>query len=199
MRRLAVTCVLCLTVGWASNPAWAETRVGVITSKTADAQNLAALLEVRLTQRPGTALVERSEIDKVLGEQELQALLVADAPGKRAALGKMLKADLLIFLTDSQEPKPHVMMVVCETARGLRLCAEPVFLTNQAEADVAAMFAKVEDAAEEAAGEDHRHRGRAAVAEQQPDAGGRQPARRSGLLCRADALAPAGAVGGRAG
>ena len=56
------------------------------------------------TQRPGTALVERSEIDKVLGEQELQALLVADAPGKRAALGKMLKADLLIFLTDARNP-----------------------------------------------------------------------------------------------
>ena len=147
MRRLPIACLLCLTIGWATNPARAETRMGVIATKTADAQNLAALLELRLAQRPATSLVERSEIDKVLGEQELQALLAADAPGKRAALGKMLKADLLIFLAGSQEPKPHVLVVVCETARGLRLCAEPVFLTKQAETDVAAMQKKVEEAA----------------------------------------------------
>ncbi len=146
MRRFPIACLLCLTVGWVSNPARAETRMGVIATKTASAQDLASLLEIRLAQRPSTALVERNEIDKVLGEQELQALLVADAPGKRAALGKMLKADLLIFLAESQRPKPHVMVVVCETARGLRLCAEPVFLTSRADTDVASVLKKVEDA-----------------------------------------------------
>ncbi len=147
MRQFPIACLLCVTVGWVSNAAGAETRMGVIASKAAKTQNLAALLEFRLGQRPSTALVERGEIDKVLGEQELQALLAADAPGKRAALGKMLKADLLVFLADSEQPKPHVMVVVCETARGLRLCAEPVFLTNQAETDVAALLEKVEAAA----------------------------------------------------
>ncbi len=127
MRRFPLACLLCLTVGWVGHPAWAQTRMGVIATKTANAQNLASLLELRLAQRPATALVERSEIDKVLGEQELQALLVADAPGKRAALGKMLKADLLIFLAERQKPKPHLMVVVCETARGLRLCANRSF------------------------------------------------------------------------
>ena len=147
MRRFPIACLLCLMVGWACNPARAETRMGVIATKTENAQNLASLLELRLAQRPATALVERNEIDKVLGEQELQALLVADAPGKRAALGKMLKADLLIFLAERQKPKPHLLVVVCETARGLRLCAEPVFLSKQAETDVAALLGKVEDAA----------------------------------------------------
>src|ERR1039458_9772162 len=147
MRRCPVACLLCLTVGGLSNPARAGTRMGVIVSHTSDRQNQAAFLEIRLAERPATALVERNEIDKVLGEQELQSLLVADAPGKRAGLGKMLKAALLIFLAESQEPKPHLRVVVCETARGLRLCAEPVFLTSQAETDVASVLKKVEDAA----------------------------------------------------
>ena len=99
----------------------------MIATKTANAQNLAAVAGNSPGQRPATALVERNEIDKVLGEQELQALLVADAPGKRAALGKMLKADLLIFLAERQKPKPHLMVVVCETARGLRLCTSRSF------------------------------------------------------------------------
>ena len=116
MRRLTIACLLCLTSGWVGSSARAETRMGVIATKTTNAQNLASLLEIRLAERPATALVERNEIDKVLGEQELQALLVADAPGKRAALGKMLKADMLIFLAERQEPKPHLMVVVCESA-----------------------------------------------------------------------------------
>ena len=131
----------------AGRQTFAATRIGVITAKTPESENLAALLEVRLAKVPSVVLVERAAIEQVLREQELQALLAADVPGKRAALGKMLKADLLVFLAGNDKPKPHAMVTVCETQQGLRLCIEPVLLSANPETDAEAVFKQIEGAA----------------------------------------------------
>ena len=86
----------------------ANTCIGVIANGTAADEKLVPLLELRLSKHPSVVLVERNEIEKVVREQELQAVLAADAPDKRAALGKLLKADLLVFLTKRDNPKPHI-------------------------------------------------------------------------------------------
>jgi hypothetical protein len=125
----------------------AETRIGVVTTETAGTGTLAPLVELRLGQRKDVAMVERSVIQKVLAEQRLQAVLASDAPGKRAALGKMLKADLLVFVTERKQPKPHVQLVVCETEQGLRLCVEPVLLAGKPEANADAVIERVMAAA----------------------------------------------------
>ena len=90
---------------------------------------------------------EAARIEGCSREQELQSLLAADAPGKRAALGRLLKADLLVFLSEREKPKPHVEVVVCETQRGLRLCREPVLSAGKPEADADAVTQHVERAA----------------------------------------------------
>ncbi len=68
-------------------------------------------------------------------------------PGKRAALGKALKAELLVFLAGVAKPKPHVLVVVCETQQGLRLCSEPLVSSGKVEDDADAVHKLVETAA----------------------------------------------------
>ena len=125
----------------------AQTRIGVIASETTETETLVPLVELALSKDPGTVLVERNAIKEILREQQLQAVMVADAPGKRVALGRVLKADLLVFLAGAAKPKPHVVVVVCETQQGLRLCSEPVLLANKPEADADAVLEQVEAAA----------------------------------------------------
>ena len=138
---LAVLCVAGALLTWKSSHA--ATRIGVIATGTTENEKFVPLLELRLSRHPSVALVERGEIEKVLREQQLQALLALDAPGKRAALGKMLKADLLVFLGMRDKPKPHVVVTVCETQQGLRLCMEPVLLTGKPENEADEIFKHV--------------------------------------------------------
>jgi len=97
---------------------------------------LAALVEAKLLDDSRRTWVERSEIDKVLAEQQLQAAFGADAGPSRAALGKVLKADVLVFLrTGAKENRPYAEVVVAETSGGLRLLVRRVPLSNDAEAN----------------------------------------------------------------
>jgi hypothetical protein len=120
--------------------------LAVIALPGSGADDLADLLQLRLGQRKDLALVERAGLKDILREQELQAALAADAPGKRAALGKLLKADTLLLLAGRQQPQPHVELVICETQQGLRLCAEPLKRSDHIEADVAAVVKPLEAA-----------------------------------------------------
>ncbi len=131
----------------ATAPAAEKCRVAVIGRGGDVAKDLSALVEMRLGEMPGVALVERAEIDKIVKEQELQATFAPEGVGRRCELGRMLKADLLVWLDAQTKPVPHIRLVVSETRQGLRLCVEPVFLTNRAETDAAAMFEKFKDAA----------------------------------------------------
>jgi hypothetical protein len=120
--------------------------VAVIGGPGTTVENLVPLVELRLGQKEGIALLEREKITEIFGEQEFQALLAAGAPGKRAALGKVLKADLLVFLVGRDKPKPHVEVVVCETGRGVRLCCEPVPLTGKPKDDEEAIGQRIDGA-----------------------------------------------------
>ena len=126
---------------------YCDARVAVLAGPGEIAEKLAPLVELRLGRKEGIALLEREKLTQILREQELQALLAADAPGKRAALGQLLKADLLVFLTEREKPKPHVQVVVCETQRGLRLCRESVLSTDKPDTDADAVMQHVERAA----------------------------------------------------
>ena len=71
--------------------------------------------------------------DKVLREQQLEAMFSPDAVQKRAAFGKIVRADLLLLVRQVQVPAPKqggqqnakaapsLEIVACETHRGLRL------------------------------------------------------------------------------
>jgi tetratricopeptide (TPR) repeat protein len=100
----------------------------------------AALLEAKLLAEPSVAWVERAGIDKVLKEQALQALFSPQGGADRARLGKLLKADLLVLVRPVKEAKePAFEVVLSDTVRGLRLLVRAVAVTNDAEADAAAL------------------------------------------------------------
>ena len=104
--------------------------------------------QLRLGDRKDLVLVERAAINDILREQEIQSVMAADAPGKRVALGKLLKADTLVLLAGRQQPQPHVELVVCETQKGLRLWVQPLTHSKDADADVAAVVKLVQSSLE---------------------------------------------------
>ena len=106
------------------------------------------LLEAGLMENIPASWVERNEIKKVLTEPELQAAFGADAPQRRTALGKILRADLLVLVRSAEDSQPHLEVVVCETRQGLRLSVQPIRLTTQPETAVAAVTRLVQQAIE---------------------------------------------------
>jgi hypothetical protein len=84
---------------------------------------VAALLEADLVQSGTVRLVERGEIERLVREQEIGLLFSPESGGNRSALGKLLKADLLVVLRldRSRRPQEQIDVVVCETNKGLRL------------------------------------------------------------------------------
>jgi hypothetical protein len=102
-----------------------------------------AAVEAELAAGTKVSLVERQQIEKILHEQRLQTVLGADAVAGRVALGKMLQAELLVFLQYEQQPVPHLNVVISETHQGLRIVRQSVSLQNQ-ESAVAALTRIIE-------------------------------------------------------
>ncbi len=111
-----------------------------------DGSPLAALLEGRLLRNPRAVWVERNAIEEIQRERKLQGLTEAAAGRRRVAIGKLLKADLLVLLRHFEEPKEHLQLVVCETRRGLRLAVDQVVLSPNVERDVQQLSTLVERA-----------------------------------------------------
>src|SRR5437879_3774455 len=60
-----------------------------------------ALFETKVLASNKLTWVERVQVDKVVGELELQALFSPEGGSQRAGLGKLLKADLLVVLREN--------------------------------------------------------------------------------------------------
>src|SRR5262245_43675119 len=95
-----------LVVLLAAEQSQATVRVALLQSDAKTTGNVVALLETRLSGGGKVALVERQQVEKVLAEQQLQAVLGADAVKARAAMGKLLQADLLVFISLPPAPTP---------------------------------------------------------------------------------------------
>jgi hypothetical protein len=101
---------------------------------------MTALLEARLLSRDDATWVERSQIDRILAEAELQTAFGAEGVAARSKLGQALKADLLVLLRSAKNPNPQgpalIECVVCETRAGLRLRTITIALEKEPEAAV---------------------------------------------------------------
>lgn len=117
---LCATVILCSSPGFGKEGARRACAL-VDTSEHASVGALEAKLFAELTE---VDWVERTQIDKILNEQELSAAFSAGEGRKRAALGKLVKADLLILirLREARGEQPAALECsVSETTRGLRL------------------------------------------------------------------------------
>lgn len=125
-----------------------------------DRSPLATVLEAKLLADVEATWLERNAIDEVMKEQELQALFTPEAGAQRAALGKLLKADVLVLVRDAPPPPPDksanasagekpvkaIELAVTETRRGLRLCSRSVPRSDDAETDADTLVQLVREA-----------------------------------------------------
>jgi hypothetical protein len=99
-----------------------------------------ALFEAKVLANARLTWVERAQVDKVVGELELQAVFSPEGGRGRVGLGKLLKANLLVMLRTGENPEnktiQHLEIVVCETKRGLRLAGQAVPITGKADTQV---------------------------------------------------------------
>lgn len=130
----------------ADAPADAEVRVVVLGSRSAGIDVLVPVVELRLADSPGVVLLERENVEAVLREQEFAALVGAEGSANRIALGKLLKADLLVLIQGEEKPQPHARVVICETDQGLRLGNQSVESGANVESSVVAVMQIVEAA-----------------------------------------------------
>jgi hypothetical protein len=73
----------------------------------------------------GIELVERERLDVILREWSLASLSSAAGAAERVRLGRLLRADALLLLSEGQEGgRPHLRAVVCDGRAGARLRVE---------------------------------------------------------------------------
>lgn len=110
-----------------------------------DKSPMGGLIEAEVLTRDGEDWLERSEIDKLLQERELQSLFTPGAGSDRRALGQTLKADVLVILKTSQENgKNKAELVVAETSQGLRLVSQQMLLGPQPEEDAKTLVSLID-------------------------------------------------------
>ena len=96
-------------------------RLAVLTGANDTAQPMASLLEVQLSAHASYQVLERDSISEIIKEWDLAMLSAAESVSKRAEIGRLLKADVLVMLSERTKPTPCLDLVVSETTRGLRL------------------------------------------------------------------------------
>lgn len=134
-----------------------QTVCAVIAAPGSSAATAAELLETNLAKDKTLRLVSRQEIQTVLNEQALSEALSTSGLGSRVRLGKLVHADLLIFLQkSSSKDEQGLLLTIAETRHGLRLAMEPVVWTpDRAEKTIRALLPTI-------------RRARDLVAQQQP-------------------------------
>jgi len=121
----AFSLVLCAGafVAGGGEPQGDGVRIAVIQDPdSAEIQTLGELLEVELSRDPTFQVLDRSRVDRIFAEHELQLVFDTDGVGARRKLGQLLRADLLVFLRkDSAEGHQSLFVSVADVRSGLRL------------------------------------------------------------------------------
>lgn len=109
----------------------AVVRIGVLSE---NAEKTVTLLEQVSSKLPELALLERQQVDSILKEQGLQMRGVLDAGGvkQRIALGKIIKADLLILVSSETSNRNEQMrLAIADTRQGVRLWSQDVLIDQE--------------------------------------------------------------------
>ena len=102
---------------------------------------LGDLLTAELSKQPGIELVERTDIDKVMNEQELAALFGTGAVKKRMELGAIQKAGRLLVIRKENETRLDLSVI--DTMQGLLLFHELLNLENKAPDQTATIIGEI--------------------------------------------------------
>jgi len=113
-------------------------------------------LESALLESGIATWLERNEIERVVAEHELNSAFGAGSVESRIALGRLLKADLLVLMrcqpreavsgVHGEQTAGRIDVVVAETAGGMRILARSVPQTDDRAADAKRLLALVASA-----------------------------------------------------
>ncbi len=118
-----------LALNWPSACAAGEEhayrRLAIIASDRVRETGLSDLLTARLAEKGGVELVERDQLEEVMQELEMTALLGASGASQRLKLGRLVRADALVVLSFQERDKRRFMkLVISDCLFGARLCIE---------------------------------------------------------------------------
>lgn len=95
------------------------------TSRSTIERDTADMLERQLAEQSGVVLVNRADFEAVVSEKLLRAALSAENLQSRVEVGKLVKADLLLFLRERRGRDGRAIeLAVAETRRGVRLVTD---------------------------------------------------------------------------
>ena len=125
-----------------------QTMCAIVMENAAGANGaLADLVQVKVTTIPQTRWVERVDVDRVLAEQQIAAVLGAENVRERVQIGQLLKADVLVLLRPRETPTAKLLDVtIAEANQGLRLLSTTVPQAAQAEGTADAVVRQVKRA-----------------------------------------------------
>jgi len=119
--RLFAAIVICLWGAFASSASEAATRVAVISNHSdAAVDDLLSLAEALVSDDDSVQLVERTEINRVLGEHELSLSGLVDAK-QAIQVGSLVGADVLAVVETEPQSRGALGMLAFETTTGLHL------------------------------------------------------------------------------
>ncbi|MHC4733935.1 MAG: hypothetical protein ACYTDW_05670 [Planctomycetota bacterium] len=97
-------------------------RLAILSSEAIQKSGLSDLMIVQMQELPNVELVERDLLRKVMNEMALSMMLGADQAENRRKTGALLKADMLILLSQEKtEEQQVVRIVISECSNGARL------------------------------------------------------------------------------
>jgi len=117
----------------------------VLADRSLAGDNLAyvTLVEQRLLASGRVELLDREQVAKALDEEQLQLLFGSGEVARRSAVGKRLRAELLVMIRAVAKPAPALEVVVSETRLGLRLGTQSVPIAGGVEAGATAIEGQV--------------------------------------------------------
>lgn len=107
-------------------------RLAILSSEPVQELGLGDLLTVQMQELSNVELVERDLLQKVFNEMAISMMLGADQAENRRKTGALLKADMLILLSQekTEEEQQVVRIVISECSNGARLRVAWVPFTN---------------------------------------------------------------------
>lgn len=118
MKQLIVYIVIMLAIATIASANDTSVRLVVIAEDvSAESRALADLLTADLARAAGIEMVERSEIDRVLAEQKLTAVGLAET-ASRVQLGRLLKADGLVLTQKDIARQTRILVRMVEAKNG---------------------------------------------------------------------------------
>jgi hypothetical protein len=107
--------------------------------------SLSESLAARLSASDKATWLTRTDIDKTLATQKINALPAFDSASERKRLGRLLKAEILVLMRTTQEAKdPAVEIIIAEASLGQSLVRQRISVTTDTSQLVAGLVKIVE-------------------------------------------------------